>query len=144
MGKSVILRGEKIAVPKNDRTPHLSELQAYNLLSQSLKEYIDAIKHTPKRLVLHKTSNFSNAEIDGFRQASVHYHIQQVDLITIMDSDVRLYREGAYPPMTHARVSIRSFLHKSITVYAWHGSLLRDLYGHVYSKAIGNPVVPIR
>lgn len=106
MGKGVILRGEEIVVPKEDRTPHLSAQQAFNLLSQSLKEYIEAIKHTPKRLVLHKTSNFSQAEMDGIQQAAAYYHIQQVDLITIMDSDIRLYREGAYPPMRGSQFSL--------------------------------------
>ncbi|OCX52768.1 hypothetical protein BEL04_00060 [Mucilaginibacter sp. PPCGB 2223] len=107
LGKGVILRGEEITLKKNDRTPHLSEEQAFNLLSQSLKEYYDAIKIFPKRLVLHKTSNYSAGEIDGFTQAARNFHINQVDLVSIQQSDIRLYRFGAYPPMrgTHLHLT---------------------------------------
>lgn len=99
LGKGVILRGEEIVKPKNDNIPHLKEEQAFNLLDLSLKEYHDAVKQTPKRLVLHKTSNFNEAEIEGFKQAAKKYFIHQVDLVTIIDSDFRLYRENSYPPL---------------------------------------------
>ncbi len=99
LGKGVILRGEEITLKKNDRTPHLSEEQAFNLLSLSLKEYYQAVKIFPKRLVLHKTSNFSEDEIYGFQQAAKELHIHQLDLVSIQQSDIRLYREGGYPPM---------------------------------------------
>jgi len=107
LGKGVILRGEEITLKKNDRTPHLSEEQAFNLLSQSLKEYYDAIKIFPKRLVLHKTSNFNEGEIYGFKQAAKSFYINQVDLVSIQQSDIRLYRFGSYPPMrgTHLHLT---------------------------------------
>lgn len=113
LGKGVILRGEEIVIPKNDRTPHLGELQAYNLLSQSLKEYLEAVKQAPTRLVLHKTSNFNDAEIDGFKAAAKEYHISQVDLVTIMErTNFRLLRENAYPPLrgTHLTFSKKHHL----------------------------------
>ncbi len=99
LGKGVILRGEEIMLKKNDRTPHLDDQQAYNLLTQSLKEYYDAVKIFPKRLVLHKTSNFNEDEIYGFTQAARELHINQMDLVSIQTSDIRLYRSGNYPPM---------------------------------------------
>lgn len=99
LGKGVILRGEEIVLKKNDRTPHLDEQQAFNLLTKSLKEYYDAVKIYPKRLVLHKTSNFNQDEIYGFTQAARQLHINQIDLVSIQISDIRLYRSGNYPPM---------------------------------------------
>ena len=99
LGKGIILRGEEIVLKKNDRTPHLDEQQAFNLLTQSLKEYYDAVKIYPKRLVLHKTSNFNQDEIYGFTQAARELHINQIDLVSIQTSDIRLYRSGNYPPM---------------------------------------------
>lgn len=99
LGKGVILRGEEITLKKNDRTPHLDDQQAFNLLTQSLKEYYDAVKIFPKRLVLHKTSNFNEDEIYGFTQAAKELHINQIDLVSIQTSDIRLYRSGNYPPM---------------------------------------------
>ncbi len=107
LGRGVILRGEEILMNKYDLTPHLTEEQSYNLLSQSLKEYYDAVKIFPKRLVLHKTSNYNEDEISGFNEASKTYKINQVDLISIQHSDLRLYRQGSYPPLrgTHLIIS---------------------------------------
>ncbi len=112
LGKGVILRGEEITLKKNDRTPHLDEQQAYNLLTQSLKEYYDAVKIFPKRLVLHKTSNFNEDEIYGFTEAAKELHINQIDLVSIQTSDIRLYRSGNYPPMrgTHFTMSDKHHL----------------------------------
>lgn len=112
VGKGVILRGEEIVKPKHDNTPHLTAEQAFNLLDLSLKEYHDAIKQPPKRLVLHKTSNYSQAEIEGFKQAAKKYFIHQVDLITVLSSDLRLYRQHEYPPLrgTQFTVSERDYL----------------------------------
>lgn len=106
VGKGVILRGEEIVKPKYDNTPHLTGDQAFNLLDLSLKEYHDAIKQPPKRLVLHKTSNFNQAEIEGFKQAAKKYFIHQVDLITIINSDLRLYRQHEYPPLRGCQFSV--------------------------------------
>lgn len=106
LGKGVILRGEEITLKKNDRVPHLAEEQAFNLLTLSLKEYYDAVKIFPKRLVLHKTSNFSPDEIYGFTQAAKQLHINQIDLVSIQHSDIRLYREGNYPPMRGTHLSL--------------------------------------
>lgn len=107
IGKGVILRGEEIKIDKHDRTPHMSEEQAFNLLSTSLKEYFEAVKIYPRRLVIHKTSNFNVDEIYGFKQAAKQVNIYQIDLVTIMPSKLRLYRSGQYPPLrgTHLTLS---------------------------------------
>lgn len=111
LGKGVILRGEEVRVKKYDRTPHLSEEQALKLLEISLKEYYDAVKIFPKRIVLHKTSNFSTAEIEGFKEAAKKSHINQVDLISIQQSDIRMYRQGIYPPMRGTQMSLSEQVH---------------------------------
>jgi hypothetical protein len=112
LGKGVILRGEEIKLKKHDRTPHLEAQQAFNLLTQSLTEYYDAVKIFPKRLVLHKTSNFNDDEIYGFTEATKKLHINQIDLVSIQASDLRLYRQGNYPPMrgTHLTMSDKHHL----------------------------------
>jgi hypothetical protein len=98
-GKGVILRGEPVEMKKFDRTPHLSDEQAFRLLDNSLQEYWEAIKIFPKRLVLHKTSNYSEAEIKGFQEAAKKRNIHAVDMVTIHErTDLRLYREQDYPP----------------------------------------------
>jgi hypothetical protein len=111
LGKGVILRGEEIKLRKKDLVPHLTGDQAFRLLDSSLREYYDAVKIYPKRLVLHKTSNFSNEEIDGFLQAASNLHINQIDLITLRRSDFRLYRTGGYPPMRGTHMSLGDDFH---------------------------------
>jgi argonaute-like protein implicated in RNA metabolism and viral defense len=111
VGKGVILRGEEIKKQKDDRSPHLTGEQAYKLLYDSLKEYHEAIRQMPKRLVLHKTSNFNDAEVDGFKSAAKAFHIYQVDLITILSSDIRLYREYQYPPLRGTHIALTDKQH---------------------------------
>ncbi len=107
LGKGVILRGEEIQVNKNDLIPHMDENQAYDLMTMSLHEYYEAVKIYPKRLVIHKTSNFSPDEIYGFTEAAKSANVYQIDLITIQPARFRLYRSGQYPPLrgTHLELS---------------------------------------
>lgn len=111
LGKGVILRGEEIVLKKKDLVPHLSGDQAFRLLDSSLREYYDAVKIFPRRLVLHKTSNFSPEEIEGFSKAASDLNINQVDLITLRKSDFRLYRTGGYPPMRGTHMSLSDDFH---------------------------------
>lgn len=111
LGKGVILRGEEIVLKKNDLVPHLTGDQAFRLLDTSLREYYDAVKIFPKRLVLHKTSNFSNDEMDGFLNAARNLNINQIDLVTLRKSDFRLYRTGGYPPMRGTHMALSENFH---------------------------------
>jgi hypothetical protein len=54
LGNGVILRGTPVDL-KDDRKPHLSSEQAYNLLKRALREYETALNTSPGRLVLHKS-----------------------------------------------------------------------------------------
>jgi hypothetical protein len=111
LGKGIILRGEEIQLKKHDRSPHLSDEQAFKLLNLSLKEYWESVKVAPKRLVLHKTSNFNEQEIEGFKRAAKENHIGAIDLVTILPSDIRLYRTSAYPPMRGTHLSLSDTQH---------------------------------
>ena len=91
-----------------------SEAQAFDLLDHSLKEYFEALKVYPQRLVLHKTSNFNSNEIEGFKEAAYKNNIHAVDMVTIMRSDLRLYRETMYPPL---RGTMASFDDKTHLLY---------------------------
>ena len=98
LGNGLILRGTPVEIDKKDRVPHLSAQQAYDLLTAALKEYRIALRTFPARVVIHKSSNYSEAEIEGLELAARDMNIDAVDLVTIMDSNLRLYRDGNYPP----------------------------------------------
>jgi len=106
LGNGVILRGTPVEIDKNDRRPHLSEDQAYQLLQRSLYEYRVALNTAPGRLVIHKSSNFNEEELNGFRLATTERQVQSVDFITVMDSDFRLFRKGIYPPYRGSHIEL--------------------------------------
>lgn len=91
-GKGVILRGSPAQIDKSDRQPHLNEEQAYDLLINSIKGYHLAEGTLPKRIVIHKSSKFTEQEKEG-------KEISTFDFVTIYESKIRLFRIGKYPPL---------------------------------------------
>jgi argonaute-like protein implicated in RNA metabolism and viral defense len=76
------------------------------LLYSALDEYRQALGNIPARLVIHKTSNFNDAELDGFRSAVKAHKINTVDFVTIFDTSMRLLRDGQYPPYRGTHVEL--------------------------------------
>ena len=97
LGNGVILRGEPVQIDKRNRRPYLTEEQAHTLLQDALYEYRIALSQAPARLVIHKSSYFRDTEIAGFHAAAEERNIHAIDLVTVMDSDLRLLRDGQYP-----------------------------------------------
>lgn len=106
LGNGLILRGTPVDLSKDDRTPQMSAQQAYDLLAAALNEYRIALRNYPARVVLHKSSNFSAAEMDGLTQAARDHRIDTVDFVTVLDSKLRLFREGNYPPFRGTMVNL--------------------------------------
>lgn len=111
LGNSIILRGTPVEISKDDRQPHLKSQQAYQLLKDALKEYENALSNSPGRLVIHKSSNYNDAELEGFRQASNEMRIKMVDFVTILDTDMRLFRDGNYPPYRGTHIELDEKTH---------------------------------
>lgn len=99
LGNGVILRGEPVEVDKNDRQPHLTEEQSYKLIKGALEEYRFALETFPARVVIHKSSNYSEAELNGFSKAVEELRIATSDFVTVFDSKIKLFRNGLYPPL---------------------------------------------
>jgi hypothetical protein len=106
LGNGVVLRGTPVTVDRKDRQPHLTQEQAYELLKKALSEYELALQTAPARIVIHKSSNYNRAELDGFKQAILDCRVRAADFITILDSSVRLFRDGAYPPYRGTHVEL--------------------------------------
>lgn len=133
-GKGVILRGSPIEQHKDDREPHLSKEQAYDLMIKSLNEYYEAMKIYPQRLVVHKSSNYSDGEIEGLKKATREVNINSLDLVTIMPTKLRLYNEGIYPPKRGTMLSLDDSTHLLYT----RGFV--DYYGTYPGRYIPNPI----
>lgn len=113
-GKGVILRGGQVEMKKGDLEPHLSDIQSFELIDRALKEYYEALKIYPQRLVIHKSSNFNENELEGFTKAAHENNIHSVDLVTIMPTSLRLFRVKEYPPY---RGTFSSFDEKNHLLY---------------------------
>lgn len=99
LGDGIILRGGKANFSKDDRQPHLPKDDAFNLLDRALKTYRSEHQTLPARVVLHKTSAYSEEEFAGFREALHKNQVSSADFISLRDSYTRLYRLGQYPPL---------------------------------------------
>ena len=121
-GQGLILRGDRFDWDeiKNGRSPHLTTELAAKLARETLEEYISLRGTAPKRVVIHKTSEFWGPEhkdyneIEGFQTGieSVFKYCQS-DLVALLQSPVKLFREGMYPPLrgTYFNIADAHFLY---------------------------------
>lgn len=98
-GEGMIIRGDPVELSKDDPQPHLGEVDARRLLGHALQKYREEHRHLPARVVLHKTSSFNHAEIDGFSSAVRDQQIELFDFLSISKSGIHLFRHGKYPPL---------------------------------------------
>lgn len=105
-GKGVILRGTPVIEDKEDRRPHLTYDQSLSLLKEALNKYKFATGTMPGRVVLHKTSKYYEDELDGFIQAMQDLGITEYDIITVMETDLRFFRNNLYPPVRGSLFSL--------------------------------------
>lgn len=111
-GDGVIVRGAQVTQSKDDRQPHLTGDDARDLLEQSLARYRSEHRTMPARVVLHKTSSFTAAELDGFQAAADNDRIDQLELIWIPRSDpFRLFRTGEHAPLRGTMLSLSDERH---------------------------------
>jgi hypothetical protein len=99
-GDGVVVRGGAAKISRIDRQPHLSRQDAQLLLADALLEYRRAHGHLPARVVLHKTSSFTDEETEGVRAAAEEREIDFVELVWIQRRAApRLFRNGQLPPL---------------------------------------------
>ncbi|NJP69928.1 hypothetical protein [Streptomyces sp. C1-2] len=114
-GDGVVVRGGTAQISKTDRQPHLTLSDARQLLLDALAEYRTTHGHQPARIVVHKTSNFTTGETDGFHEAADLREIDHVDLLWIQRRGApHLYRTGQLPPLRGTSVQLDS---RSLLLY---------------------------
>jgi len=99
LGDGIVVRGAQAQVTKEDRQPHLSAEDSKKILQDGLDRYREEHKTSPARVVLHKSSMFSESEKEGFLDVLNNRQIAAFDLISIRRANTRLYRTGRYPPL---------------------------------------------
>lgn len=111
-GDGVIVRGAPARVSRHDRQPHLTRHDAQVLLTEALSRYRSEHRNMPARVVLHKTSSYTNDEIVGFRAAADASDVDTLELLWLPASDpVRLFRSANHPPLRGSLLSLDSHRH---------------------------------
>ena len=98
-GEGIIVRGGVAHLDKDDRQPHLLEEDIYVLLRDALEVYRREHKTLPARLVVHKTSAYTENELRGVLSAANEVGVGVIDVVGIRRSLIRLFRKGTYPPL---------------------------------------------
>jgi len=108
LGQGLILRGDEFEWDRESlgRMPHLTYDDASHLIQKTLKEFINLRGTPPKRVVIHKSSEFWGAEhgihneVDGLYDGIDRvYRGIETDFVALRQTGVRLFREGMYPPL---------------------------------------------
>lgn len=98
-GEGVVVRGGTAQLDKQDDQVHLDRKDARSLLETALTSYRQEHRHLPARVVVHKSSIFNAAEIDGMNAAAEGAGIDMIDLLSIGSTGMRLFRTRQYPPL---------------------------------------------
>ena len=98
-GDGLVLRGQKFRWDDEfGKSPHMPAHLAEQLVREVLERYEIECKHSPRRVVIHKSSRYTPDERDGFKAAL--NNVSEIDLVTVERSgNFRLLREGEYPPL---------------------------------------------
>ena len=104
-GEGTILRGGIAHKSADDHEVHLPQASAKKLLTEAIQNYAKANdQRIPDRVVIHKSSAFDLAELDGFNEAAEEAKVRFRDFTALTRSPFRLFRIGAYPPLRGTHV----------------------------------------
>lgn len=106
-GNGLVLRGQDFVwdVSKHGNSPHMPAQLAEELVSLVLKRYRDEMKQSPRRVVIHKTTEYWLEERQGLQAAL--QGIDQFDLVAVRPTgDVRLFRDARYPILRGSYISL--------------------------------------
>ncbi len=100
---SVVLRGDPVPFDDVLKAPVLDKESARKIVEKALGEYHGSRGKYPERLVIHKTSRYSDSEIEGF-EAAMNNKGMAYDLVSLTKAPLRLIRWGQYPDATSGDV----------------------------------------
>lgn len=120
LGQGLVLRGEPFEwnQEKQGSTPHLTKKIACQLIQDTLKEYKKIMRRSPRRVVIHKSSEFWGSqhgeynEVDGFFEGIENvFPGCESDLVALRKTGVHLFREGSYPPLRGTYFHVENTYH---------------------------------
>lgn len=124
LGQGLVLRSDPFEwnPVKMGKSPHLKRIVAADLIEKVLIEYRRVKGYTPKRLVVHKKSNFWGSDRDEYNEVDGIYEgcdrvvpNLEIDLVSLGMGDIHLFRQGIYPPVRGTYFSIDGEAHSIYT-----------------------------
>ena len=104
-GEGFVLRGSDVIIDRQTGQPHLTHTQAETILRDAIEKYTDKVKTEPNRVVVvHKTSYFSEEEIEGFDAAIGKIPKDYVSISK--NTDFRFLRTGNYPVLRGTLITL--------------------------------------
>lgn len=108
-GEGLVFRGpdfEWIPEQHESKTPHLKMEDAYKLVQFALGKYQLEMHQLPSRVVIHKSSRWTDEEKGGIHQG-LKEKVSHYDLLALQRQDsVRLITASKYPPLRGTRFQV--------------------------------------
>jgi len=99
-GESQIVQGNSFYWDsQKGRSPHLSEENSQQIIERIISVYKRQRGKNPKRLVIHKSSPFSDEEISGFKSSSANIEVSDFIHIDFGSSIRAFINRYSYPPL---------------------------------------------
>lgn len=105
-GEGVVVRGGQARVVKEDKTVHLTEDAAKELVIRALELYRKEHGNLPARTVCHKSSYFTDEEKAGFEAGVRNFGIDHWDLLSLRKSSTRFFRRKPNPPLRGTAIEL--------------------------------------
>lgn len=113
-GEGLVLRGEDVRVDEHNKEAHMEREQAEQLLTRAISKYKGKSGQTPARVVIHKTTSFTDEEKEGFNSSIAKSPTFRKDFVTIKipRDGVVFLRSGRFPALrgTIIRLETSRFL----------------------------------
>lgn len=120
LGQGLVLRGDQFEWDSDvlGPSPHLTREAARRLVYETIAEYIKIKSIPPRRVVIHKTSEFWGRERGDYNETDGFYEgIDEIypgcetDFVALRQTGLRLFREGRYPPLRGTYFSVEDTYH---------------------------------
>jgi hypothetical protein len=102
--------GGPAKLSKTDKQPYLPREDAERLLRDALAQYRREHRHLSARVVVHKTSRFTEGEITGLEAAADADQVDVLELVTVGPSSTCFFNPAPLPAVPgHPRRARRAF-----------------------------------
>ena len=107
-GQGLVLRGTEVGIDKKTQRPYLKRGQAEDLMGRALTTYGKQAGRMPATVAVHKSSEFSEDEQEGFNKAIYGRGIQKKDFVAIRHGPgwINFIKSGEYPVLRGTLVEI--------------------------------------